>query len=609
MSTVRAACIAIMLMFCVASTAASQAAAPDCTAHPSPVRLCLTIAIRSAVEMTWSSLVKSSDLTRIADMQAADGRLDLARETLGLAAAAAEQPLSGNYMGRVATRRAALGDEAAAEAEAAAFTEPFERAWYLIAVVKGIPKSEDAMIVERLVKAVRLAVDPAALPGGSGPKARRGPTSRHQVYFLLARALAEAGWIDLALAQNSAEPQNMPPPVMPISELIRARLEYGSAAEAEALVTRLAPSDADLWLMIATALVDKHQYAAALDFIARHPDVADMQRVLARARLGTGDIAGARAIALSASVDRTDDWKEVWREIAISDAAAGRIDQAMAALPRASPQWETSTRAAIAKALARAGRKNQATQFARSAFRAFVAAGEFGDLNLPGVADAFLAAGDVSGAAESSGRGCYLELPLTMAERALQLKHRDQAGAILATIEPLLKTCVEKSPKLVTDNEAGDSIAGRFLCDFAQLHPHQESLAKLAAMDARFRRSKMGDADSWMRWDQEVRPSIHGCLAVALAKSGDLSAARSFAETAPTHDMTFEALLALARFEIENEPATAIPLIKAVATMAGGDLDHRRKDELDFLTATLTCLYGDRRELVPVALGARCRAH
>jgi hypothetical protein len=144
-------CVAIVMILGFVLTAGSQPAAPDCTVPQSPTRLCLTIAIRSAVKMTWSSVVKSSALTMIADMQAADGQLDIALETLRLAnaAAAAEKPLSGEWMGRVATRRVALGDEAAAEAEAAAFSDPFERAWYLVAVVKGLPKSTDAATVER----------------------------------------------------------------------------------------------------------------------------------------------------------------------------------------------------------------------------------------------------------------------------------------------------------------------------------------------------------------------------------------------------------------------------------------------------------------------------
>jgi hypothetical protein len=101
---------------------------------------------------------------------------------------------------------------------------------------------------------------------------------------------------------------------------------------------------------------------------------------------------------------------------------------------------------------------------------------------------------------------------------------------------------------------------------------------------------------------------VYGCVAVAVAGSGNLRAARTFAEPAPNRDASYdEAFLALARFAMEKDPANAAPLIEAVAVLAGGNLDHGQKDEVDFLARTLTCLYGDRRDLVPIALGAKCR--
>jgi hypothetical protein len=342
-------------------------------------------------------------LADLANMHAADGRFDLARETIRLAHAAAadaysNEPGDRQWLTRVAARQAALDDIAGAEAGAAAITDPSDRASYLIEVIGSLPKSTDAETVERLVKAARSAADAAGEP------MRPGQSSRDLLHSGLARALAEAGWIDLALTQDNAHRPGEPPRASGAAWIIRARLKRGTAAEAEGLMARFALSDGRLWVEIADDLVEKRQYSAALDFIARHPDAADMF-VLARAKVGAGDIAGAIDIASKASTDASpadnsfpddsDKWTQVWRDITIALAADGSIEKAMVILTWAVPDWATSTNAAVARALVRAGRRDEAKQFARAAFNGFVAAGEFGDHDMPGVANAFLTAGDV----------------------------------------------------------------------------------------------------------------------------------------------------------------------------------------------------------------------
>jgi hypothetical protein len=91
-------------------------AAFECTPQ-TPVRLCLTMDIRSVAEQSSHSR-KSSILSALAVMQAADGRLDLAQETTRLAYAAAVA--HSDDVGFIrAAKPAALSDLAAAVADVA----------------------------------------------------------------------------------------------------------------------------------------------------------------------------------------------------------------------------------------------------------------------------------------------------------------------------------------------------------------------------------------------------------------------------------------------------------------------------------------------------------
>jgi hypothetical protein len=616
----RLGCAAATILFCWVFSAVPAPAAFECTPQ-TPVRLCLTMDLRSVVEQFPDSR-KSLILSALATMQAADGRLDLAQETTRLAYTAAVAVRNGpdsSTLTRVA-KPAALSDLAAVEAGAAVIADPGSRAWYLIAVIENLPASVDAASVERLVSAVRANADTVGrLRTEAAAAGRRGPGhfSRQQLYFLLARALAEAGWIDLALAQNSADPPLSPPPPASLRVLVSARLKKGATAEAEELVKRLAPADDRLWAQIATALVKDGEYSvvpdleadysAALDLLARHPGAAN-ERLLTLAKLGAGDITGALDIA-SKHVEPSEEWAFTWRKVAVGLADAGRIDEAMAAVPRA-VDWGATTNAAIARALVHAGRREEAKKFARLAFEAFLGSDpEFGDRNLTAVAQAFLLAGDIPGAIAASRPRCALNLPLTLADDALKRKDRKRVASILAGLDKPLMACIERKPDKAVyseDPEYDYSAAQRFLCHFALLHSRRDTLAKLAAVDDGFRRAAADHGRSPLFWDDGLRAQTYGCIAVAVAQSENLAAARTFAASAPTPETSFEGIAALARYAVEEAPRAAPPLIQAVAQ--AGDDDSTRWVALTQVTDALTCLYRDNQAVVPILANARCRA-
>jgi hypothetical protein len=619
MLMMRWGCAAATVSVCLALFAVPALAAFECTPQ-TPIRLCLTMDIRSVAEQSSYSR-KSSILSALAVMQAADGRLDLAQETTRLAYAAAYA--HSDDVGFIrAAKPAALSDLAAAVADVARILDSGEHAWYLIAVIENLPASADAAAVERLVSEVRRNADTLGAIQGEALAAfaagRRGPGrfSRNMLYSNLARALAEAGRIDLALAQNIANPRLSPLPAGP-GVLVRARLKKGATAEAEELVERLAPADDGLWAQIAAALVKdgeysiepnrKAVYAAALALLARHPGAAD-DRLLTLAKLGAGDFAGALNIA-SKHVEPSEEWAYTWRNITVALAAAGRVEEAMTAVTRAG-DWGTTANAAVASALARAGRRDEAKKFAQAAFEVFLGSDpEFGDRNLPAVAEAFLLADDVPGAIAASGPRCALHLPLTMADDALNQKDRKRAAAILARLDKPLMACIERKPGKTVhseDPEWDDSAARRFFCQFALLHSRRDTLAKLAAADNGFRRAASDHGRSPLFWDDRLRATTYGCVAVGIAHSENLTAAQAFAGSVPAPGASFEALAALARYAVEEAPHAAAPLIHAVAR--AGDDDAMRGQALTQVTDALTCLYRDTPAVVPILANARCRA-
>jgi tetratricopeptide (TPR) repeat protein len=603
MPAIRLAWVAVLAFLGAASAARAEPAKTDCGAVRMSARLCLTLAVQSAAQLMEMPHSRTDAFIKIADMQMADGRADLASRSLSLARDAAltiRSADAANIMERIGARRAAvwtaLGERADWRVEVAVVSNAATRAGYFVGVLAGSPPDTDPAEIGRLIDAVQEAAGQAE--------------SRYHDYYhkRLAIVLAERGQIELALAQRQfiseradrfsgrgLENWNR----FTVRGLVDARLRHGSVSEAEVLAMRLAPSDPSLLETIARSLIDRHNDRTAVEFIEKHGLEEKMLLPLARIRLRVGDAEAAGEI-LSRGHSTYPELDELWSDITVALADAGKIDAMMKVLPNALKDYGITTRPAVARALFRAGRQEEAWSFLNQAYRGYTQNHDYedGDRKVTPLAEAFLTMATVPQVVARVRADCAFDLPLAMIEQERDRGHIKNARALLAAIDGLSMTCFKQIVSY--PRWEGDLYTMRWhVCVYAMLHPHREAAARLAAVEKLLRTSE----NLWREWP---RVGAYECVATAAVASGEIAAAREFAEKAPEPQIAVAALAAVAAHEIVHAPARAQPLIEAAVAFAPrhpGIINYAMGKLVD----SVTCLYADHRDRVPLGGAAACK--
>jgi hypothetical protein len=570
--------VGMFLLLGVASIAAADGVKlPPCPGDMSP-RLCLTLLARSVAQTVPDAWRRSEILVDLAEMQRADHRDDLALETLRLAstaAAAIEHEVNrASSLGSVAARRFALGDTQSVEADSQTFSVPHARARYLTLVLGAALAAGDEQAIERLVIGVRQAVDEAGVWPGSRPQGVR--VQRSQAYKDLILVLTKHGRRELADAVEVALADRHASDWLRATERsarFKELLGRGSDREVEEFVQKEPPFYHKFyWKEIAEARIGKKDHAAAIEIIERYIASPEREALLARAYLAKGEIGEAVKLAQRGSKDNWYEWQDIWTEIAIAQAGADLIDAAIASSSHAIYR-RAEVKAAITLALARANRRREAIDMAKSAFDPSDE-NENGHWNgEDGAAEAFLAVGDFKAAASLAGKYCLLRVPLQMLERKQKEGSREEALAILDATDDVFLPCVQH-------NDDSDFV-GRFLCDYAGLKPSGAALAKTAEVEA-----QLDD------WRETHGPWVYSCIALARARSGDVDGARRIALAAPTAAAIRTALVSLTEFEAERDPSRAVELYRAL--LARDEKDVREgygEAAIHGLMSHLTCRY------------------
>lgn len=532
-------CVGMLLMLAAASTAAAESVKPSpCPNDVSP-RLCLTLLARAAAQSVSDLQEQSRILADLADTQRADRRDDLARETLKLASTAAtsieHQGNRATSLGSVAARRFALGDKQSVEADARIFFAPYARATYLALVLGAALAEGDEQAVERLVIGVRQAADEAGKQRGQAYRNLLLQLAKHG-----RRQLADA--IELALADRYASDWLR---ATLLSAKFEEKLGRGLDREAEEFVQKEVPSHQQhYWKRIAEVRIAKKDHAAAIAVIERNVDSPEKEALLALAYLAKGEIGEAVKLAQRGSKDIWYTWDGIWTEIAIAQADADLIEEAIASSSHVSYR-RAKVKAAIVAALVRANRRGEAIDMARSAFDPSDA-NENGHWNgEDGAAEAFLAVEDFKTAVSLAGDFCLLGVPLQMLERKQKEGSRDEALAILDATDEILLPCLPHIDDTHTVH--------RFLCNYADLKPTDAAFEKAAEVEPHL-----------AYWGEAVAPWVYSCIALARAKSGDVIGARRIALGAPTAAAVRNALVSLTGFEVGRDPSRAVELYQAL---------------------------------------------
>jgi hypothetical protein len=585
---------AVLLMSCVVQGVVREAfgqqlAPPSCVAAGLVGRACLVSSLRAAANKLVSPDDRARGLGRIADMEIADGRVEAAKATLHAATAAAfevESQISrATILDAIVMRRAALGEAAAVEADAVRFTAPYARALYLMSYLKALSPGASESEMRRVIELISAAADATLHGDGAGSGDPRGGRWSYQAYRLLPRALADAGRDDLALEQPQGEPD----------DIVMARLKKGSLPEVEELMSRFGMEESQA---VAEDLINRrHDYRAAVDFIERHPHATpgpELDTLLARAKLRTGDLDGALKLAETGDGDPYT-WGDVWSDIATAQAKAGQLKQAIVSNGNVPDTFQAATRSAIASALFREGRKAEAADLVRKAYAAIVDAGEFGQRAASAqVAEALLT---VSGVADSFGfltTQCGLPVALDMLRQEHASGRTTNASKILVATDRLVERCLDKP---VMELDLSD--VGQFVCTLAELKGAADALSRLKALEGR-----IADAGLWDYWDPLVRYRVYECLASSMVRAREVARAWAFADSAPRPDLAIGSLQGIAEAELTRDPGVAASAVDAI--MSKADPVPGAIDEILYVTP---CLYGDRRDIVQPMPGQTCALH
>jgi hypothetical protein len=160
--------------------------------------------------------------------------------------------------------------------------------------------------------------------------------------------------------------------------------------------------------------------------------------------------------------------------------------------------------------------------------------------------------------------------------------HGDEASAILDATHTIVAKCL---PELEPEETAN---VQRFLCDFADLKSPSAALAKTAEIE-----SSLMALPVWDYWRAAGTPRVYSCIALALAKTGDVAGARRVALAGPTGLAIKRALADVTEYQARSDPSKAVDLYRPLLARAARDApDGHGAAAMFGVMRTLRCLYG-----------------